>query len=418
MSISASGALADFFGTLQNPDHIADIKKYIMAFAGVAFSAAVIYVAATDPDANTDNFYLYSVFGILPVIIGIMIISPLFNGPMDMRKMMLFGSIFFTFLIAMYFFYRIMNPTSVGLVTNLLTLVAFLGLIIGLAIVYRIFVRSIVNSRGLFGFILKMLFLIPCLLMDALESIFTELKSAPRMVFVLFVLEILIVLAYIYLPRIFKVNQSNSVVLLNKPAFTSKKTVIGKSSQFAMDVNDINNPSKDPDAIRSHYSISMWMFINQHPTSSAAYSKETNIFRYGMIHAESGNPRISYFNDTSSSDSSDKYLLYPTSQDYTIVVPFDIPAQSWNHLVISYTELGVDLFVNGNLVKSIPLATDKLPKYNITDVVEIGDGDNTVTRGGLHGAICNVVYYKRPLTAFEIAADYNLNRYKNPPVNS
>jgi hypothetical protein len=45
--------------------------------------------------------------------------------------------------------------------------------------------------------------------------------------------------------------------------------------------------------------------------------------------------------------------------------------------------------------------------------MEVGYGDNTVTGGGLHGAICNVVYHKTPLTAFQITGDYNLHRY-NP----
>jgi hypothetical protein len=55
--------------------------------------------------------------------------------------------------------------------------------------------------------------------------------------------------------------------------------------------------------------------------------------------------------------------------------------------------------------------------YDTGDVIEVGEGDNTVIGSGLHGAICNVVYHKSPITAFQVAAEYNLYRYKNPPVN-
>jgi hypothetical protein len=35
---------------------------------------------------------------------------------------------------------------------------------------------------------------------------------------------------------------------------------------------------------------------------------------------------------------------------------------------------------------------------------------------GLDGAICNVKYYKNPLTKYEITNSYNLLMYKNPPI--
>lgn len=418
MSDSAYDSLSNFFGDLLKPDSAAELRKYAMAFAGLVLAAAIIYISATDPNAQTDNFYLYTMFGILPVVVGIMIISPLFSGPIDTKKMCLFGGILFAFIMAMYFFYRIMNPTSVGFVTNIMLFLSFLGFIVGLAIIYRVFVRSIINSKGWIGFVLKLLFLIPCLLTDTMESLFAELKSAPRMVVVLFVLEILIVLAYIYLPSLFKVNSSNSIVLLNKPVFLSKSSVIGKSDQFKIDVTDRDNPGKNPDLIRTHYSISMWIYVNQHSTSYAAYAKETNIFRYGMVNGFTGNPRLSYYNDTSDKNATDKYVLYPTNSDATDRILLDMPAQSWNQVVVSYADTTIDVFLNGDLVKSVPVSTDKMPKYTMSDVVEVGHGDNTVTRGGLHGAICNVVYYKRPLTASEVATDYNLNRYNSPPVNN
>jgi hypothetical protein len=417
MSLSVSESLVEFFNELTSPESASELQKYMIAFGCVVVAAAIIYMSSADPTAQTSNFYIYSIFGVLPVIIGILIISPLFSGPLDRKKMYLFGSIFAVFLITMYLFYRIMNPTSIGVVTNLFSILGFLGMIVGLAIVYRVFVRSIIHSKGWFGFFMKVIFLIPCLLVDIMEYFVAELKNTSRMVFVLFILEILIILAYIYLPRLLKMSSTNTIVLLNKPIFISKKTIIGRSEQFTMDKTDVNNPSKETGVIRKHYSISMWIYINQHPTSYAAYSKETNVFRYGMVDAETGNPRLSYHNDLSDSNKEDKYWLYPTNANDKIRMALDIPAQSWNHVVINYNELSVDVFLNGDLVKSQSLKTAELPVYGDMDVVEVGEGDNTVTNGGLHGAICNVVYYKRVLTAFEIAGEYNLNRYNNPPVN-
>jgi hypothetical protein len=240
------------------------------------------------------------------------------------------------------------------------------------------------------------------------------------MVIVLFILELLIILAYIYFPRAMKPSPLNSVVLLDKPIFLTRLTAIGedKSNKFMLiDVASEDNPSKDSNLIRQNYSISMWIYVNQHPSSNAAYSKETNIFRYGYPNSKIGHPRVSYFNDTKDANKSDKFIIYANNASETsngILV--DIPTQSWNQLVITYNQNSFDVFVNGNLEKSVELDTNSRPKYERGDIVEVGEGDNTVTNGGLHGAICNVVYHKIPLTPFQIAGDYNLNRYRNPPT--
>jgi hypothetical protein len=99
-------------------------------------------------------------------------------------------------------------------------------------------------------------------------------------------------------------------------------------------------------------------------------------------------------------------------------ISMQIQPQSWNQIVISYNKSMIDIFVNGNLDKSVPIPANARPVYNSGDIIEVGEGDNTIVRGGLHGAICNVVYYKTPLTPFQVAGNYNINRYNNPPVNS
>jgi hypothetical protein len=209
------------------------------------------------------------------------------------------------------------------------------------------------------------------------------------------------------------------VVLLDKPLFLTNIQSIGKANQLFMDANELDNPSKAADTIRQNYSISMWVYINQHSNTFAAYSKETNVFRYGYPNSAIGHPRVAYFNDVNDPNKSDKLIVYVNdSTKDSSGIRLDMLPQSWNQVVISYNESVIDIFVNGNLVKSEPLSHDARPEYNVGDVLEVGEGNNTFIRGGLHGSICNVVYYKSPLTPFQVSNDYNLNRYRNPPTNS
>lgn len=414
------GKLLNFFMELTKNESREDLKNVGIGFAAIVLTCAIFYVAANDPKAMTDQFYLYCIFGILPAMIGVFLAAKLFSGPTDINKLYFYGGTIFVFIISIYLFRRTMNPGSVQTVSYALGGLSFLIFILGLAIIYRIFVRTIINTRGWLGFFLKFLFLIPCLVIDLLETVFAELKIAPKMVIVLFILEILIVLAYIYIPRISKPS-TNSVVLLDKPLFLTNVQSIGKTNQLFMDVNEVDNPSKAEDTIRQNYSISMWVYINQHSKSFAAYSKETNVFRYGYPNSKIGHPRVAYFNDVNDTNKSDKLIVYINDNVSTTDasgIRLDILPQSWNQVVISYNKSVVDIFINGNLVKNEPLSHDVRPEYNVGDIVEIGEGNNTFIGGGLHGSICNVVYYKSPLTHFQVANDYNLNRYRNPPTHS
>jgi len=417
--MSDKGNISIFFASLFQKENHQDLKNFMIGFIAIVISCVVFYIAYKDPKSLTDQFYIYCFFGIIPIIFGIVVASNIFSGPIDINRLYFYGGILTIFFLAVYMFYRTLNPKNVQNVYYVLVLLSILTFVFGLAILYRIFVRIIINTHGWVGFFLKLLFLIPCLLIDTLENIFVELKSAPKMVIVLFVLELLIILAYIYIPKVSKPSSLNSVVLLNNPVFLTRLQTIGdKSNKFMLiDENSVDNPSKDENLIRQNYSISMWIYVNQHSSSNAAYSKETNIFRYGYPNSKIGHPRVAYFNDMNDPNKSDKVIVYVNDAYYNEGILLQIPTQSWNQLTITYNDSMVDIFVNGNLEKSVQLSTEGLPTYDRGDIVEVGEGDNTVTRGGLHGAICNVVYHKTPLTTFQIAGDYNLNRYKTPPIN-
>lgn len=406
-----------FLDLINDPNTLTEIRQFTIAFIALTITCVVFYVAYYDKEALTNKFYTYSIFGILPVLIGLAITSKILTESMNINTMYFYGTLLFLLICSMYLFYRIMNPKSVEYVSYFMAFIFTLMAIVGLAIIYRIFLRFIINTRGWIGFFLKLIFLIPCLLIDLMESIFIELKSSSKMVITLFIIEILIILAYIYIHKSIS-SPKNSVVLLDKPTFLSTLQVIGEKDKLFIPINDANNPGKEDDLIRQNYSISMWIYVNQHSSSNVAYSKETNVFRYGYPNEVGGHPRITYFNNTSDVNKTDRFIVYVSNQLDASGILLTVPTQSWNHFVISYTERGADIFINGNLEKTVSIPLNSRPKYDIGDIVEVGEGDNSVLGGGLHGAICNVVYHKEPLTAFKVAQDYNLSRYRNPPTYS
>ena len=80
--------------------------------------------------------------------------------------------------------------------------------------------------------------------------------------------------------------------------------------------------------------------------------------------------------------------------------------QRWNHIVINYDGQSMDIFINNELVSTNP----GIIPYN--DNTQIISGSNN----GLHGGICNVLYYNDSITSGKVNWLYNSVKSLNPPV--
>ena len=69
----------------------------------------------------------------------------------------------------------------------------------------------------------------------------------------------------------------------------------------------------------------------------------------------------------------------------------------------------MELFINGTLERTFVMTKD-MPQYNDLDQITIGE------ENGLDGAICNITYYRHPLTPEQIALSYNSTSLSNLPI--
>ena len=385
------------FGNFVNAESLAFYKRYVIVVFAILFSCFVLFITYGTPEAQTKHFYYYLFLCTFPILIAMYLVSPLYTEKMTKLTMFLYGGTTIVVLVALYYFYQLTNPASVSLISTFSSGFIFLGFFVGLAILYRVLMRYINMTRGWFGFLLQLLFYIPCLIIEFVQGFMDELKVAPNIVFVLVVIEILIVLSYLYLPKLLMYLRKDSEhILIDSPVFLNKPHVVAKNEDFLLDKKRKDMPEKTDDVIRANYSIAFWVFVNEQSINDG---NKKNILSYSSPGSYIGKPTVKYQGGNLYFTLTDSYA----SSAAPISLP--IPNQKWNYVVITYDDQKADVFLNGVLKYSDTFSNDMYPHYFSTDVIQVGQID------GVYGAIRSLVYYKNPIHLAEVVNTYNILKY-------
>jgi hypothetical protein len=168
--------------------------------------------------------------------------------------------------------------------------------------------------------------------------------------------------------------------------------------------------TKQKSVFNYSYGLSFWVYIDSAaPNTNASYSKYTSILNYGqkpnILYKASTNTLLVTFNAKPDLD----FDSLNESNDLEGVIVYKndkFLLQRWNHFVINYNGTNLDIFLNGELVKANIKAT---PSMKLDSLV-------TGTNSGIYGGLCNLVYYRKPLTITQIYYIYNMLKDKKPPV--
>ena len=328
----------------------------------------------------------------------------------------------------------------------------FLLLAIGLvflSIVFNVGFNESFRQRGRLGTMLYALWFIPCMISDYLRYLFVELKTTPRVVFALLLIEIILIALYFALPRWFnEVILPESNRILKEPMFLYGQKEIADAEAF-FNVTDtqlqlqrlfqIKDSDKTQDApvesLMRNYSISMWVTVN---APDMPDDKECMVFRVGSNGSTTYDPDLPRYgapylackgsskmrmvlsnkypvqrvneenSDDDEDDSAYQVRVYDFENDAT--TELEMPYQRWNFIVFNYNGSRADVFVNGELMVSKNLG-EFMPSQTHDNKVCVGSDTKQI-----HGAVCEVRIHKEPLGQTEIAQTYNLLKLMNPPI--
>lgn len=428
-------------------------SNFIIPFFGIVFIIIIVsyqiqsVITDSDPIAHLiKNMYLL----IIPSILLFCVIT---YYTFDSSRRYTFGIMCITGLFSFFVIYGIIQITQYQFNTTITSVVSYsfiiLGILIGLSIFHNIFEAQLRPDDTWGSFWIEMIFYLPCMFDTFIKYMTQEYANTSTRTIILFCIEIALIIGYLYIyPSYKKSIYDNGIIVLGHSAFLNNQIsglfepviIAGANKVATPEQRNFMNLIIEPDTThygyRTNYAISMWVYVNPMPLSRLGYTEETNIFCYGSggnskrIINELNSWEIGSDIETSKSTIAQNYhpRLSMSNVDNNYVFNFyysedilthkiELPLQKWNNIVFNYVNSGVDVFINGELKLSYNFTND-MPEYKDSDDISIGDtnGIMNINANGVYGSICNIVYYKEPLTKRQIVLNYNMLSQNNPPL--
>lgn len=262
------------------------------------------------------------------------------------------------------------------------------------------------KKNGFFNLLFTTLLYIPCLLsggFDWIVKLFVGQYNATNLSsIIMLVVAMCLFLLYFFTPSVFNLLSSQGgKQLVNKPVYTDSQYNLGS-------YQDLNGS----DNFDYQYAISCWIFLDAAgPNMNENYNKYTSLLNFG------NKPNVLYNGKTHSlmitmqqkelqDLTKNKMTDFDNEGNRIIYINNNLLLQKWNNLIINYNGGTLDIFLNGELVKS---SIEVVPYYTFENLT-IGVND------GIKGGICNVIYFRRALTSQNIYYIYNSVKDRDPPT--
>lgn len=376
------------------------LSAYLFPISMLIIIVAIIIKITRDKNALSQKYYLYTFIIIIPIILLSLYVNDAFSQISVAIKQFISILIFVFGCIAVWMYYYQTNSTSIAL-NYTMFLVFFLLILTTLSIIYTVFMQYIKNINHWAGFFIELIFTLPCYFIDFIQYIISDARSTPPTLLILFVLEIIFLLCYQYVPRYFNKLTRDKTVLVRDPIPLNEEYIvldsvstnpIFKNTQSVIKADEIESTSSMK--YNTNYSISFWYYLN--PENSGGVEK--NILYLGTKD-KSVKPQVVYKNGGSDAD---KIVIRVDGVGKEIVLENTGGGQKWNYLVITYDNQKCDVWLNGVLEQTIPGVL--APEIIATDKLVIGE------TGGKYGFIKNVRYTGIPMTELQIIGEYNLEK--------
>jgi len=389
----------------------------------IMFSIMVGISYSKNTLSNESNSALFTIGFVISILWGILVVINSFPGLVDKtiftdnlsifkRSLLILFGIVVSGLFIAWIATAIQDYSGQSSIAFLILNIAIIIIVLGL--LYRIISVPLPvgndKKNAFVNLFMNILFYIPCFfneIFDSTGKLFTGDYSGETGSLLMLISIFVLFIIYFKLPSVFNIiNKQGGKQLVNKPVNTNSEYALGTYKDL--------NESEQYDY---QYGISFWVFLHAAPPNmNANYNKFTSLLNFGekpnVLYNGSTNTlmiTISKIDDNKTDTMNklnNKLTDYDENGNRILYKNENFLLQKWNNIIINYSGGVLDIFLNGELVKS---NIGVVPYYTL-DNLTIGENN------GIEGGICNVVYFSHPLTTTNMYYLYNMVKNETPPL--
>lgn len=462
--------ISEKFSSLLNLDkmrqHSVEVLGYLVLLIIIFFFTIMLHYLSQAENFLESKFFTNTYLVLIPIF---MMLSAIIFINKTIGKLQSFSGLIgiiiaCIIIIAMNKKLNLFTTQYFSYANFIFQILTLLIVLFGLTLFYRILRERIRRLKGWIGFIANFILYIPCLLNDIFDFIKKEYNLTTSVTFVLLVIESLLIIVFVYLPKYLQdMSIGFGKVLLSDAVHLNKNQILANADDLPLndEANKENVKYYSDNLYNQNYSLMMWVYINTNTPSEVpkhilSYGNETSGYK----------PKVEYIG-TNEKDDTDKLKVTFFAKDKFMHI--NVPKQKWNFLAFNYNGSNIDLYVNGELTRTLEMEdrrfiqpvdqdeinaevdkraadltalglsvddsakekikeeieeeinTDNIKAYSSQDKITIGDNIDSaiqISRSTFNAAICNIIYSKNVLSKENIARYYNLLINKNPPVNN
>ena len=399
------------------------LLKYSLTSIVFLFATSLLLSIIVNTGTTEYNIQKYFFMYALPIffVFGIVLsLQKNIESTKFFLKLMTLTAVFVAFLY--YYIHHVGSIDTILLSNYALSTVI---VVFGLAILYQGLIGYMEKLQGWPGLVAKLLFFLPCIAYDLWDYLLDQINLTPYSIYLFIVLEIVLIFVYMLLPSISDkvTGRDEALVLLDDVSFLHHRKTLASSDALKMEANSDSTSSTNIHQYNRNYALSFWLYVVPHPPNHEAYTKESEILSYGYQDQEGiehVKPMIRYYGGGGGDDQTIErnklvfyFAKYPPTQQYAsdehTFYDVTLPLQKWNQVVLNYNRNQVEIYMNGTLDRTFDLKNN-MPLYDDLDTITIGQ-DN-----GIQGGICNVAYFRHPLSPEQITLSYNATILADLPL--
>lgn len=334
-------------------------------------------------------------------------------------------------------------------ILNYVMLIGMLGIIWKLANA-----GGYLTKNPVFRLILNTILYIPCLVVNVFDYLTGQYKQTKQTEVMLLLLGLglfasFFLIKFILYPRVStKYYGQGGKSWVNDPIPTDKQTSVATYQQLNENAPILGDTDSDlqnsSEKYNYQYAMSFWFYLDSFPPSTSTANNQTsNILCYGenpcvkydgatntilITVKNDGDSRIAMRKQRQQQNPNTKVTEGFTMSDIknkieevkTMAVSNDLDSmgnriiykhsnvllQKWNNIIMNYKGGTLDVFYNGELVKS---AIEVVP-YMKFDMLTVGSNN------GISGNVANLVYFDTPIDYLQVHTLYNSLKGSSPPI--